>query len=173
MQAILDNIDAGVKAGLEKARKANTVEPFVGFDIGDVCEMPDGRIGLVTGYHSDDRNVWVTPWDETKEIKFGWDEIAEHWKKPNASGELPAGAESGSTPPALLDCGCASCQKLAWWMIVCDVCGNKRCPHAENHIYKCTGSNELNQTKTLIQSNAEAHGRRSRRTVDGIVGDSE
>jgi len=30
MQAILDNIDAGVKAGLEKARKANTVETFVG-----------------------------------------------------------------------------------------------------------------------------------------------
>ena len=30
MQAILDNIDAGVKAGLEKARKANTVEPLVG-----------------------------------------------------------------------------------------------------------------------------------------------
>ena len=32
MEAILDNIDAGVKAGLEKARKANTVEPFVGND---------------------------------------------------------------------------------------------------------------------------------------------
>jgi len=27
---ILDNIDAGVKAGLEKARKANTVESLVG-----------------------------------------------------------------------------------------------------------------------------------------------
>ena len=31
MQEILDNIDAAVKAGLEKARKANTVEPFVVF----------------------------------------------------------------------------------------------------------------------------------------------
>jgi len=30
MREILDNIDAGVKAGLEKARKANTVEPLVG-----------------------------------------------------------------------------------------------------------------------------------------------
>ena len=30
MQEILDNIDVGVKAGLEKARKANTVESFVG-----------------------------------------------------------------------------------------------------------------------------------------------
>jgi len=30
MQEILDNFEAGVKAGLEKARKANTVEPIVG-----------------------------------------------------------------------------------------------------------------------------------------------
>jgi len=30
MQEILDNFEAGVKAGLEKARKANTVEPLVG-----------------------------------------------------------------------------------------------------------------------------------------------
>ncbi len=30
-------------------------------------------------------------------------------------------------------------------MIVCRLCGNKRCPKAENHQYKCTGSNDLNQ----------------------------
>lgn len=30
-------------------------------------------------------------------------------------------------------------------MILCGKCGNKRCPHAENHKYKCTNSNALNQ----------------------------
>jgi len=65
----------------------NRTVQIVGFDIGDMCEMPDGRVGLVTSYHSDNRHVWVTPWDETKEIKFGWDEIVEHWKKPNAKGD--------------------------------------------------------------------------------------
>jgi hypothetical protein len=29
--------------------------------------------------------------------------------------------------------------------IVCSKCGNKRCPHATNHIYECTNSNEPGQ----------------------------
>lgn len=37
MKAILDNIDAGVKAGLEKARKANAVESHV--SIGRLWEL--------------------------------------------------------------------------------------------------------------------------------------
>jgi hypothetical protein len=30
-------------------------------------------------------------------------------------------------------------------MIVCAKCGNKRCPHANNHRNECTGSNETGQ----------------------------
>lgn len=30
-------------------------------------------------------------------------------------------------------------------MIVCSICGNKRCPHANDHRNVCTGSNELGQ----------------------------
>lgn len=37
-------------------------------------------------------------------------------------------------------CPCASCVAeagvsawSAWWMIVCDECGNKRCPHGTDH----------------------------------------
>ena len=30
-------------------------------------------------------------------------------------------------------------------MILCAVCGNKRCPHATYHRYACTGSNDLGQ----------------------------
>jgi hypothetical protein len=30
-------------------------------------------------------------------------------------------------------------------MIVCPNCGNKRCPHALNHAYRCTRSNDLGQ----------------------------
>lgn len=30
-------------------------------------------------------------------------------------------------------------------MILCPVCGNKRCPKATNHRHECTGSNEVNQ----------------------------
>jgi len=30
-------------------------------------------------------------------------------------------------------------------VIVCTECGNKRCPHATNHRFKCTDSNEPGQ----------------------------
>jgi hypothetical protein len=30
-------------------------------------------------------------------------------------------------------------------MIVCALCGNKRCPHATYHLYPCTNSNEPGQ----------------------------
>jgi hypothetical protein len=59
----------------------------------------------------------------------------------------------------IMDCNCRQCRRdrnemsssgfpieMAM-MIVCDICGNKRCPHAENHKYKCTNSNELNQVE--------------------------
>ena len=29
--------------------------------------------------------------------------------------------------------------------IVCSICGNKRCPHATDHLNACTGSNEPGQ----------------------------
>jgi hypothetical protein len=44
-------------------------------------------------------------------------------------------------------CSCAKCNKKAWWMVVCSICGNKRCPHAANHMNQCTNSNEPNQPK--------------------------
>lgn len=34
-------------------------------------------------------------------------------------------------------------------MIVCRICGNKRCPHASDHRLKCTHSNEPGQPGSL------------------------
>lgn len=36
-------------------------------------------------------------------------------------------------------------EKGGLYMILCPDCGNKRCPKAQNHIYKCTGSNDVGQ----------------------------
>jgi len=47
------------------------------------------------------------------------------------------------------ECGCSKCNPNAWWMVVCDICGNKRCPHAENCDYECSNSNEPHQTPIL------------------------
>lgn len=34
-------------------------------------------------------------------------------------------------------------------MILCEVCGNKRCPHASDHRLACTDSNEFNQSGSV------------------------
>ena len=50
-------------------------------------------------------------------------------------------------------CGCWRCLKErnedVKWMVVCPLCGNKRCPRASNHDYACTGSNEPGQPGSL------------------------
>ena len=43
------------------------------------------------------------------------------------------------------DCGCAKCNPKARWMILCSVCGNKRCPKANDHDLECSNSNEIGQ----------------------------
>jgi hypothetical protein len=34
-------------------------------------------------------------------------------------------------------------------MIVCNLCGNKRCPHATNHENPCTKSNDVGQAGSI------------------------
>lgn len=60
------------------------------------------------------------------------------------------------------DCGCLMCIRARGdvlyglpreltEMILCPSCGNKRCPHATNHKYLCTNSNDMNQEGSVYQ----------------------
>lgn len=40
-------------------------------------------------------------------------------------------------------------------MILCPICGNKRCPHATDHNNACTNSNEPNQTGSRYSTDWE------------------
>lgn len=45
-------------------------------------------------------------------------------------------------------CWCATCRPVSFGdmrMVLCPECGNKRCPHATDHRYACTGSNDIGQ----------------------------
>ena len=61
-------------------------------------------------------------------------------------------------------CGCHRClaerkagrqvgkmfiRESAMRMVVCDCCGNKRCPHATDHRHGCTGSNKPGQAGSI------------------------
>lgn len=50
-------------------------------------------------------------------------------------------------------CHCALCDPpifgtRSYRMVLCATCGNKRCPHATDHRYACTGSNEPGQFRS-------------------------
>lgn len=50
--------------------------------------------------------------------------------------------------PATHDCQCRTCRPVTMndmRFVVCPDCGNKRCPHANDHNNACTGSNEPGQ----------------------------
>ncbi|HFG3846456.1 TPA: hypothetical protein ACGG59_002015 [Escherichia coli] len=56
------------------------------------------------------------------------------------------GAESNS--PVIPECSCHACRPVTFAdsrFVACPECGNKRCPHANDHRNACTGSNEPGQ----------------------------
>lgn len=56
------------------------------------------------------------------------------------------GADGNS--PVIPDCSCGTCRPVTFTdsrFVVCSECGNKRCPHANDHRNACTGSNEPGQ----------------------------
>lgn len=52
-------------------------------------------------------------------------------------------------------CGCHRCigDRGEWimHMVVCAICGNKRCPHATDHNLACTNSNEPGQKGSVYE----------------------
>ena len=65
-------------------------------------------------------------------------QVAEYEEIMNQAGNSPA------TP----DCWCRTCRPVTMSdmrFVVCPDCGNKRCPHANDHRNVCTGSNEPGQ----------------------------
>lgn len=54
----------------------------------------------------------------------------------------------GGNSPVIPGCSCLTCRPLTFSdsrFVVCPECGNKRCPHANDHRNACTGSNEPGQ----------------------------
>lgn len=50
-----------------------------------------------------------------------------------------------------IECSCKKCNPDAWWLVVCPICGNKRCPKASDHDLDCTNSNEPGQAGSIYK----------------------
>ncbi|CAG2132163.1 hypothetical protein [Cupriavidus numazuensis] len=89
---------------------------------------------------------WDAEWgDPAKEIiAFRFDQEA---PVPMNKGELSESIDAAIRQERDKQCGCQTCRphSVEMRMILCPTCGNKRCPHANDHRNACTGSNELGQ----------------------------
>lgn len=129
-------LDALVRAGVLTERFAIRDEGgSVWLDAhGDHREAKPG--GLEFADRGDAEGIVARPHEEVmRRLVTPWEVSPAHRQMPNS--------------PAPTECPCASCLTeagvSAWWMIVCDECGNKRCPHGTDHRHDCTGSNEAGQ----------------------------
>ncbi|MFH5131952.1 hypothetical protein [Enterobacter cloacae complex sp. 2024EL-00227] len=88
-------------------------------------------------------------------VTYQWDRdecnaAADSWNACRAA--MLQGAENTesrcSNPQVIPDCSCRTCRHVTFTdsrFVVCPECGNKRCPHANDHRNACTGSNEPGQ----------------------------
>ncbi|MFV8042986.1 hypothetical protein ACNQ05_24250 [Enterobacter cloacae complex sp.6701062] len=61
---------------------------------------------------------------------------------------VKGGESRCSNSPVIPECSCRTCRPVTisdMRFVVCPECGNKRCPHANDHLNACTGSNEPGQ----------------------------
>ncbi|HEF0028381.1 TPA: hypothetical protein R8G57_002914 [Citrobacter freundii] len=84
---------------------------------------------------------WLSQQNEPIDVDCGCvtSEAFYHW--------LRVAYEAGNSP-ATPDCSCRTCRPVTFTdsrFVVCSECGNKRCPHANDHRNACTGSNEPGQ----------------------------
>lgn len=88
--------------------------------------------------------------DANPEDKDGSDHRAEHQAR--RALEIPF-LDDHQEFPEDGECGCRRCMTESGihfrHMVICETCGNKRCPHATDHRHACTGSNEPNQPGSI------------------------
>ncbi|HDT3694848.1 TPA: hypothetical protein ACG0NW_001433 [Enterobacter roggenkampii] len=104
---------------------------------------PPAPVALTSGY-SDFEEIWSSsthPLTQDDEMKdFAWD----IWNACRSA--MLQGADGNS--PVIPDCSCRTCRPVTFSdsrFVVCPECGNKRCPHANDHRNACSGSNEPGQ----------------------------
>ncbi|EOT1887688.1 hypothetical protein ACNHT3_000585 [Citrobacter freundii] len=106
-------------------------------------ELP---LGYLQGHK--DGLEWAAQLAEANHPQTGdwlYDDPIELAKAIRKGPDMPDGDGNSPVTP---DCWCRTCRPVTMSdmrFVVCPDCGNKRCPHANDHRNACTGSNELGQ----------------------------
>lgn len=106
--------------------------------IGELADEPD-----ILAYDSDAHSGYVEPVTTAYKLRDAVEIIRNSGIEIDAE-KIFAGRDVLNTP----DCWCRTCRPVTvtdMRFVVCPDCGNKRCPHANDHRNACTGSNEPGQ----------------------------
>lgn len=101
--------------------------------------------------HHDTRKICAEKWNRRAAMLQGAENAESRCTIQTAPAldSSPKIAESRcSNSPVIPDCSCRTCRPVTMTdmrFVVCPDCGNKRCPHANDHRNACTGSNEPGQ----------------------------
>lgn len=77
--------------------------------------------------------------------------------------------DTWSLQPVKPDCSCETCRPITLTdmrMVLCETCGNKRCPHATDHRSACTNSNEVGQKGSSWEHVKPPETERDTKTID-------
>lgn len=113
-------------------------------DFEKVFPLPKHVIRCGNGYACTEYNAWgayefIHKWEGWRAAKLGDGSTA----APAVQAEQLSGNAEQVTK-----CWCHTCRPVTMTdmrFVVCPDCGNKRCPHANDHRNACTGSNEPGQ----------------------------
>ena len=106
--------------------------------IGELADDPD-----ILTYDSDAHSGYVEPVTTAYKMRDAVEIIRNSGIEIDAE-KIFAERDALNTP----DCWCRTCRPVTvtdMRFVVCPDCGNKRCPHANDHRNACTGSNEPGQ----------------------------
>ncbi len=106
--------------------------------IGELADEPD-----ILAYDSDAHSGYVEPVTTAYKLRDAVEIIRSSGIEIDAE-KIFAERDALNAP----DCWCRTCRPITLTdmrFVVCPVCGNKRCPHANDHRNACTGSNEPGQ----------------------------
>lgn len=127
-------------------------------EVTPLYTAPPAPVALTSGY-SDFEEIWSSsthPLTQDDEMKdFAWD-IWNACRAAMLQGAEPDFRETSNSSTkhfrenaeTSTKCWCRTCRPVTisdMRFVVCPECGNKRCPHANDHRNACTGSNEPGQ----------------------------
>ena len=107
---------------------------------GEECHVvPDDAFQKLSDALDEIENTLSTEDVDRPDVFLAWSAM------PRAA--LKSILQAGNSP-VTPDCSCRTCRPVTFTdsrFVVCHECGNKRCPHANDHRNACTGSNEPGQ----------------------------